>query len=65
MPQEQLDGSEILRPLVISMALVSRSEWVPYSPGSNPIRATQAFTIRAYRRVEICGEQGKRLGKRN
>jgi hypothetical protein len=48
----------------ISVALVRRIVCVPYAAVSRPIEATYRRTIRAYYRVDTCGEQCNRLGKR-
>lgn len=44
--------------------MVLRNECVPYNAGSRPIPATHNSTMRAYCRVDRCGDRCNRLGKR-
>lgn len=49
----------------MSVAFVLRMVWVPYAATSSPIEVTHLLTMRAYWRVDKCGDRATLLGKRN
>jgi len=64
MPEEKLHARRLPVFLYIWAAFVRRIECVPQAELSSPSLSTQAWTIRAYCRVERCSGVRKRLGKR-